>query len=126
MRSRYTAFVRGDVDHIDRTYAMEERHKLDRSATKDMLDWVGLEIFGTTDGGIDDDVGTVDFAARFKKDGKILGHRERSNFRREDGRWVYVDGDISAVAAPGRVTKVGRNQPCPCGSGRKFKKCCGA
>ncbi len=26
---------------------------------------------------------------------------------------------------PGRVPKVGRNEPCPCGSGRKFKRCCG-
>lgn len=27
-------------------------------------------------------------------------------------------------AGPARSTKVGRNQPCPCGSGRKFKQCC--
>jgi uncharacterized protein len=27
---------------------------------------------------------------------------------------------------PARSDKVGRNQPCPCGSGRKYKKCCGA
>ncbi|WP_211365126.1 SEC-C metal-binding domain-containing protein [Rhodovulum strictum] len=26
---------------------------------------------------------------------------------------------------PARRAKVGRNDPCPCGSGRKFKKCCG-
>jgi uncharacterized protein len=28
--------------------------------------------------------------------------------------------------APARSVKIGRNQPCPCGSGRKYKKCCGA
>ena len=28
--------------------------------------------------------------------------------------------------AAGRAGKIGRNEPCPCGSGRKFKKCCGA
>jgi hypothetical protein len=27
---------------------------------------------------------------------------------------------------PMRATKIGRNDPCPCGSGKKFKKCCGA
>ena len=32
---------------------------------------------------------------------------------------------LSEVAGPGRSTKVGRNEPCPCGSGRKYKKCCG-
>jgi len=27
-------------------------------------------------------------------------------------------------APPRAVVKVGRNEPCPCGSGRKFKRCC--
>jgi uncharacterized protein len=27
---------------------------------------------------------------------------------------------------PGRRAKTGRNDPCPCGSGRKYKRCCGA
>ena len=31
----------------------------------------------------------------------------------------------SAAAQPGPTGKVGRNDPCPCGSGKKFKKCCG-
>ena len=30
------------------------------------------------------------------------------------------------VVAPRSVTKIGRNDPCPCGSGKKYKKCCGA
>jgi len=30
------------------------------------------------------------------------------------------------VVAPRSVNKVGRNDPCPCGSGKKYKKCCGA
>jgi uncharacterized protein len=38
-----------------------------------------------------------------------------------------VLGAIPATPArtPGRVTRVGRNDPCPCGSGKKFKRCCG-
>jgi preprotein translocase subunit SecA len=31
-----------------------------------------------------------------------------------------------AGADGGKSGKVGRNEPCPCGSGKKFKKCCGA
>jgi preprotein translocase subunit SecA len=31
-----------------------------------------------------------------------------------------------SVVAPRSVTKIGRNDPCPCGSGKKYKKCCGA
>ncbi|MCC7014686.1 MAG: SEC-C domain-containing protein [Planctomycetes bacterium] len=39
-------------------------------------------------------------------------------------------GDVVFVCeqshyAPDRSEKVGRNYPCPCGSGRKYKKCCG-
>lgn len=34
--------------------------------------------------------------------------------------------DLDAARRPVRVHKTGRNEPCPCGSGRKYKKCCGA
>ncbi|MBV8093832.1 MAG: SEC-C domain-containing protein [Acetobacteraceae bacterium] len=30
----------------------------------------------------------------------------------------------ASAAGPTRRTKIGRNDPCPCGSGRKFKRCC--
>lgn len=39
---------------------------------------------------------------------------------------VYGDAaKPKATNTPVRVTKVGRNDPCPCGSGKKYKKCCG-
>ena len=34
-------------------------------------------------------------------------------------------GDKSIVRKPAVSKKVGRNEPCPCGSGKKYKKCCG-
>lgn len=121
MRSRYTAFVRGDIDHIRATYAPE--HRASVGGDLPPVEWVGLNIHGTSGGTADDQTGTVDFAARFREDGKVRIHREVSNFRREDGRWVYVDGAVAPGLAAG---KTGRNDPCPCGSGRKFKKCCGS
>jgi len=129
MRSRYTAFVRGYFDHIENTFAREHRDNVNPSGAESMfasVEWLGLEIFEISRGGAGDDTGTVDFAARLKKDGERLVYRERSNFRREAGRWVYVDGDINPDTGARRTGKVGRNQPCPCGSGKKFKKCCGA
>ena len=36
-----------------------------------------------------------------------------------DGHWVYTDGDLLPLV------KAKPNAPCPCGSGIKFKKCCG-
>ncbi len=35
-------------------------------------------------------------------------------------------GEMQAVQQVVRGEKVGRNDPCPCGSGKKYKKCCGA
>lgn len=134
MRSRFSAFATGNLDHIQRTYARKQRQTFDHSSSgatssgemSDSIEWVRLEILSRSAGGIEDDVGTVEFAAYYRKDGASLVHRERSNFRREDGLWVYVDGDIAGDLLSGGAGKVGRNQPCPCGSGMKFKKCCGA
>jgi preprotein translocase subunit SecA len=39
----------------------------------------------------------------------------------------FVGGEASAPKQPVLATKkAGRNDPCPCGSGKKYKKCCGA
>ena len=53
-------------------------------------------------------------------------HHERAEFSRIDGRWFYIDGEmIKAKPVVREAPKVGRNEPCPCGSGKKYKKCCG-
>ena len=38
---------------------------------------------------------------------------------------VYFPSEEEEEAAPAASPKVGRNDPCPCGSGKKYKKCCG-
>ena len=50
---------------------------------------------------------------------------EKAEFAREDGAWIYTR-PVREGPAPVRITapKVGRNDPCPCGSGKKFKNCC--
>ena len=119
MRSRYTAFVRGDV-----AYLLASWHPRTRPATLDLTDqpnWERLEIVRCEAGTPIDDEGRVEFIAHFRsKDGAGRLH-ESSRFVREQGRWFYVDG-LQPTAAVG---KPGRNSPCPCGSGRKFKHCCG-
>jgi SEC-C motif domain protein len=126
MRSRYTAFAQGHLDHIEQTYVKAERDKIGAAGagSSSAVEWVGLQILDTVAGAVGDDTGIVEFAARYRSGDRVEVHRERSNFCREDGRWVYVDGEvtIAAEAAPG---KTGRNDPCPCGSGKKYKKCCG-
>ncbi|MEX2454303.1 MAG: YchJ family protein [Rhodospirillaceae bacterium] len=129
MRSRYAAFARGDLDHLERSLGAEQRKTFDRAAARSMsesVEWIGLDIVATSGGGEADDSGTVEFAAHFRHDGARQVHRERSSFGREDGRWVYLDGVFDPKQAPARSVRIGRNVPCPCGSGKKYKKCCGA
>ncbi|MBG02848.1 MAG: hypothetical protein CMM59_02075 [Rhodospirillaceae bacterium] len=122
MRSRYTAFTMGERAHIERTYAPEMRTLGNGSGFEPGIEWIKLEILDKVDGGEAADTGIVEFAAHYRLNGRTGVHRERSNFRREDGLWLYVDGTGPSSEAN---TKVGRNAPCPCGSGLKFKKCCG-
>ncbi|MCL8012341.1 YchJ family protein [Streptomyces sp. AS02] len=88
MRSRYSAFVKGDVAYLLRTW-----HPRTRPARLDLdprMRWTGLEILGTTDGSAFHTTGTVTFRASFR--GGSL--HERSRFERVDGAWVYVDGEF--------------------------------
>ena len=129
MRSRYSAHVLGNMDYLVATLAPEARADFDSieagEVARDSL-WQGLELRAVTDGGVDDAIGTVEFVARFRFNGEQHLHHELASFRREQGRWVFVAGDMNPKGPPRRVVKVGRNDPCPCGSGKKYKKCCGA
>ena len=88
--------------------------------------WKGLHIESVKDGGLDDKTGTVIFSARFRMAGQEQVHREISQFRKEGGRWLYVNGNTNPPVEQRHVEKIGRNDPCFCGSGKKYKKCCGA
>lgn len=127
MRSRYAAYVRGEIDYILATHDASTRDAVDVEAStkwSNETNWHGLEIVETAQGGPADDVGIVEFIARGVTNGKPFAQRERANFRRHDGRWFYVDGDVRSEPVRKAIT-VGRNEPCPCGSGQKYKRCHG-
>jgi len=90
MRSRYSAFVHGDIDYLTRTWHPSTRPQ---PLTLDpALRWTGLNVIAATRGGLLDDDGEVEFVARWEDaDGRRGRHHERSTFVRERGRWVYVD-----------------------------------
>jgi SEC-C motif-containing protein len=85
MRSRYSAFVRGDVPYLMATW-----HSSQRPAEL-KLEWLGLEIKQHRVTGAE--TAEVEFVARFRVGGKAVRQHERSRFVREEGRWFYVDGD---------------------------------
>ena len=128
MRSRYTAYVRGNIDHVVATHDPATRATVDVAAitrwSRDSA-WLGLEILDTRGGGPDDDTGIVEFIARGATLGTPFAQRERSRFRRVEGAWKYVDGVAAGVPTTVAATP-GRNEVCPCGSGKKYKRCHGA
>ena len=90
MRSRYSAFVRGDVPYLLATW-----HSSQRPASLELeagAKWLGLEIKQHRMTGTDS--AEVEFVARFRVGGKAIRQHERSRFVREEGRWFYVDGDV--------------------------------
>lgn len=121
MRSRYTAFVNRDGAYLLRTWHPETRPpQLDMSGEQPQ--WTGLQIVACDAGGEGDDRGSVEFIADFVQEGECRQLHEVSRFVREQGVWYYLDGRFprQRKTAPA----AGRNDPCPCGSGRKYKKCC--
>ena len=129
MRSRYTAYTMVRVDYITQTHDPRTRSGLDPDETKkwaEESEWLGLEIRSTSAGGQADEKGTVEFIARFLQDGTDHEHRARSSFVKRDGVWYFADGKVlGPITIRSEGPKVGRNDPCPCGSGKKYKKCCG-
>jgi SEC-C motif-containing protein len=117
MRSRYSAFAERDWDYLNRT-----QHAQDNGPPTPDMDWLGLEIRATQAGGADDSEGTVEFVARYRHQGGEAALHEISRFQKVEGKWLYMDGTFPR---PYKKSKSGRNDPCPCGSGLKFKKCCG-
>lgn len=92
MRSRYAAYVVGDLDHVFRTW--HPRTRPEDLGPAPGLTWTGLEIVDVLDGGPDDETGVVEFRARFESTRGPGELHERSRFGRRVGRWVYVDGDV--------------------------------
>ncbi|WCM56715.1 YchJ family protein [Microbacterium sp. EF45047] len=95
MRSRFTAFAIGDADHI-----LASWHPSTRPAELELdpeIRWTRLDVLGTAAGGPFDSEGVVTFEAFYRHDGERGSMRERSRFRREGGRWYYLDGAVGRL-----------------------------
>ena len=129
MRARYAAFASGKVDFILESHDPSSRGEIDRNLIEQWStrsQWNGFEVLEVVQGGENDEQGSVEFIARYSIDGKDQEHHELATFSKVDGKWFFVDGLVAGAGTFRReAPKVGRNDPCPCGSGKKFKKCCG-
>ncbi|ACL03382.1 YchJ family protein [Desulfatibacillum aliphaticivorans] len=129
MRSRYTAYTLAEIDYIRDTIDPDNNDDFDENSARDWAEnseWHSLEIVSTFKGGEDDEAGQVEFIADYSQKNARTKHHELADFRKIDGKWYFVDGEAVAPKPVKRdKPKVGRNDPCPCGSGKKYKKCCG-
>jgi SEC-C motif-containing protein len=131
MRSRYSAFAIGDFNYIAATQKLKDepdQNSADIQESNEQTKWIKLKINATENGLEKDKTGVVAFSAHFKE-GKHIGRlSERSIFKKEKGQWFYISGehDIqkNTPLINSAAMKIGRNDPCLCGSGKKFKKCC--
>jgi SEC-C motif-containing protein len=132
MRARYSAYVVKNIDYIDETQITLPNETFDKEEARKWAngsEWMGLDLKKTSKGEASDNTGTVEFVAHYKdlNSGTELHHHETSLFTKKDGAWFFKEGQIHGAQPLRRLEpKTGRNDPCSCGSGKKYKKCCGA
>ena len=107
MKSRYDAFVRMDGQYLQDTTTLDV--SIDMSVYEN-IEWLKLDILEAYEN-------VVEFKAYFREDKTLQLLHEKSFFTEVDGVWKYSDGELLN-------TQIQRNETCPCGSGKKYKKCC--
>ena len=95
MRSRYTAFTLADADYLMRSQHADTRQIQESGAVKKWaksVKWMGLVILDTQAGSAHDETGYVEFRAFYQEAGQMQQIHEKSFFKRENLKWVYVSG----------------------------------
>jgi len=114
MRSRYSAYVLANGEYLVYSSAKENHYADDIALIEEFsnsVEWLRLDVLHVKDN-------SVEFKAYYRDNEGIKILHEKSNFIQEEGQWKYADGTLYN-------SKVERNISCPCGSGKKYKKCCG-
>lgn len=113
MRSRYSAYVKADAKYLLLSCVKENQYPEDATLIEEFATqvvWLKLEVLKSFEN-------FVEFKAYYRDTEGIKVLHEKSNFVIEDGVWKYKDGELYN-------SKIERNEVCPCGSGKKYKKCC--
>jgi SEC-C motif-containing protein len=124
MRSRFTAYAMRNVDYLQSSWDKSKRPAV-IDFSKETAEWQKLQIINIKKGGQQDSKGIVEFKAFYSQDGGDYFLHEISRFVKTGQRWLYLDGVIKAAGKVVTETIGGKNALCACGSGKKFKRCCG-
>ncbi len=124
MRSRYTAYSDKNIDYIIKTTHPEKAAELNPTELKSWANsttWESLQIVDASEEGI------VEFIAYYREKDIVAKHHELAQFKKFEDNWYFYDSQFPKQGTLVNTTpKVGRNDICPCGSGKKYKKCCGS
>jgi len=124
MRSRFTAYANKNESYLLETWSGSKRPEL-IDFSKEEAVWTKLEIVKTKKGSKKDSKGIVEFKAYYSLEDEPYVMTEISRFIKKSDRWFYLDGVVKSVSKINQQVNQGKNAPCSCGSGKKFKRCCG-
>ena len=124
MRSRFTAYAMQNESYLLESWGPTKKPVV-INFSKDKVVWTKLEIVKTKKGKEKDSKGVVEFKAYYLLDNVEYVMNEISRFKKLAGRWLYLDGLVKGVGKAGVLANQRKNAPCPCDSGKKFKRCCG-
>ncbi len=125
MRSRYTAYTKADFDYLAKTMKDPALSNFDIPSAREWahkVEWIRLEVIAAS---TEQNKGFVEFLAYFYENKKRHAMHELSEFHFENNAWYYVDGKPPKERPPIKEALRKRNDSCLCGSGKKYKKCCG-
>lgn len=125
MRSRFTAYALGNTDYMLETWDSSKRPEQIDLSKEENVQWTHLEIIDTKKGGISDNKGLVEFKAFYTLNDEEYAMHEISRFVKKNKHWYYLDGQVKSVGKVNQQVNLGRNALCSCGSGKKYKRCCG-
>ena len=118
MRSRYAAYALQQIDYIIRTTVPAQQPLLNVAAIAQWsreAQWLGLTVHQHIPR-IGKWHAQVAFTAHFAEHGSAHEHHELSAFVQINGAWYFIDPTVPLPSM---------KSPCICGSGVKFKACCG-
>jgi SEC-C motif-containing protein len=121
MRSRFSAYACGRYDYILATYTPKKQQELtiaELAQSAENTTWLQLRVL---DSQTTNTTASVEFIATYRMANEFWQMHECSSFEHIDGHWFYSEGKEGEQA--GKL-KPERNSLCPCGSLKKFKKCC--
>ena len=123
MRARFTAHVVDDQAFLHSSYLETSQKPFIEQPDQNPTKWTRLVIHGEEPGKAPD-MAYVDFSAYYEESEMEFAHHEKAEFIKVGNDWIYTRSARLGPAPFKASPKVGRNDPCPCGSGKKYKQCC--